>query len=151
MKKHQQEAVLRNDLQQAEPSRRSVIKAAAWSMPVIALAVSAPAAAASGPTPPTAYVTCGADAMNDNGTYTVTKNDNGTTTITVIYKTAPDIYEINVRTTAGNFSYGTNYGSAPMKGSTSWTIVVPAKVTWAQVHSFNSHFGEATCSAPTDW
>ncbi|WP_126412673.1 hypothetical protein [Acidipropionibacterium jensenii] len=128
-------------------SRRTVLKTAAWSAPVVALAVAAPQAAASGSGNTTP--TCGS--AGDNGTFTVTKNQDGTYLIVVNYKEAPDIYEANVRTESGSFSYGTNYNSAPAKGSKTWTITVPGKPVWIQIHTFNSHFGEPTCPAPANW
>lgn len=47
------------------PNRRQVIKAAAWAMPVVALTVATPAAAASTPTPPDLYCTTGDTDVQD--------------------------------------------------------------------------------------
>lgn len=115
-------------------SRRTVMQSVAWTVPVIALAVGTPLTAASAPTP---TVTCGGTPQ-DNGVYTVQDN-----ILTILYRTAPDIYEVNARGTGWSKSYGTNYGTAPERGSLTWSIALPDAPTWIQVHSFNSHFGEA--------
>lgn len=118
-------------------SRRSVIHGAAWSLPVIAAAIATPLAAASAPQPEDCTV-CGGTPY-DNGVYTVVGR-----TLVVSYRTAPDIYEVNARGAGWSTSYGTNYGTAPKRGTRTWTIVLPAAPTWIQVHGFNAHFGE-TC------
>lgn len=112
--------------------RRALLKTAAWSVPIIAAAVAVPLAAASTAPP----VVCGGT-TGDNGVYTVTGD-----TLTILYRTAPDIYEVNARGEGWSKSYGTNYGTAPKRGSLSWTIQLPGAPKWIQVHSFNSHFGE---------
>lgn len=115
--------------------RRQVLKGAAWSVPVIAVAVATPQAAAS--TVPDEPIICGGTTGN-NGTYVVTGN-----VIVVNYATAPDIYEANVQLADGTrLSFGTNYGTAPQKGSLTWTIALPAKPTWVQIHGFNAHLGQ---------
>lgn len=118
----------------ADLSRRSLIRGAAWSAPVIALAVATPLAAASEAS--AVVKTCGGTPY-DNGTYTVQGN-----ILTIQYRTAPDIYEINARGDGWSKSFGTNYGAAPARGSLTWSVVLPAAPKWIQVHGFNAHFGE---------
>ena len=119
-------------------TRRAMVKAASWSAPVILLSVNAPATVASGPTPEEPEI-CGLvhDAGN-NGTFLVY-----TDKIIVQYKTAPDIYEANVQYDDGSRgSFGTNYGTAPARGSLVWTIALPKRAAWVQIHGFNDHYGE---------
>lgn len=136
----------------AEPSglsRRQLIRAGAWAAPVIVMATASPATAASGgpvlgmPPPPPPTVTCGGTSGN-NGTYTVVGN-----TIVISYNKVPDIYEVNVRMLNGaQRSFGTNYGTAPVSGSLTWSIQLPAAPGWIQVHGFNAHYGEPSCPRP---
>ena len=112
--------------------RRAFTKGAAWSVPAIAVAVAVPAVAASEIEEVT---TCGGSAQ-DNGTYTVQGNR-----LTINYRTAPDIYEVNARGSGWSRSYGTNYGTAPMRGSLTWEITLPDVPTWIQCHDFNAHLG----------
>lgn len=118
--------------------RRTFIKGAAWSVPVVAVAVAVPAVAAS---ELEVVTTCGGSAQ-DNGTYTVQGNR-----LTINYRTAPDIYEVNARGDGWSKSYGTNYGTAPASGSLTWSIALPGTPTWIQVHSMGAHFGEPSCPA----
>jgi hypothetical protein len=112
---------------------------AAWSIPVIALAVAAPAAAAS--TDPQLAVTC---ADPRAGVFTIIGS-----TIVIKYRTAPDIYEANIHfANGGSVSFGTNYGTGPGRGATTWTITLPAAPAWVQVHGFDVHYGEPTCPVP---
>lgn len=115
-------------------SRRSFLKAAAWSVPAIAVAVGTPTLAASDE-PEIDICTDGtADAY-----YQVTDDH-----IVVKYNPAPDIYEINVRYPDGStMSFGTNYGTAPENGSLVWMVPILTKPSWVQVHGFNAHFGES--------
>ncbi|WP_233615800.1 hypothetical protein [Leucobacter chromiisoli] len=116
-------------------SRRALL-GAAWAVPVIAAAVAVPAVSAT--TDPSR--TCGGTS-GDNGTYTVTGN-----VLTISYTRAPDIYEINARGVGWSKSYGTNYGTAPARGSLSWSVVLPGEPTWVQAHTFDTHYPEG-CSA----
>lgn len=115
--------------------RREVLKIAVWSAPIIATAVAMPYAVAS-------QVACvtqtspGTD-PGDNGTYTV-----GQGFITVNYKRPPDIYEINAKGKTWQKSFGTNYGTAPKRGTLNWTVEIPGCANKIQVHDFNSHYGE---------
>ncbi|ALJ22073.1 hypothetical protein [Microbacterium sp. No. 7] len=116
-------------------SRRTILKGAAWAMPVIAAAVTAPVAAATS-VPATEPAVCGGTGGN-NGRYYV-EDDR----ITVAFDAAPDIYEINVRYVDGSAqSFGTNYGSAPARGETAWAVPLRARPAWIQVHGFNDHYG----------
>lgn len=115
-------------------SRRTVV-GAAWALPVILAAVATPLAAASGEPEPVRV--CGGTPY-DNGVYTVQGN-----VLTVQYKTAPDIYEVNARGNGWTKSFGSNYGTGPKRGALTWSIVLPSAPTWAQVHGFNAHLGEA--------
>lgn len=120
-------------------SRRTVIKGAAWSIPVIAAATAVPLAAASSTGSKT--VTCGSKAAGDNGSYTIDG-----TRIIVSYRTAPDIYEINVHFADGtSASYGTNYATAPARGTLRWAVETGKAISWVQVHSFNTHFQNGVC------
>lgn len=122
-------------------SRRAVVRSAAWSLPVIAVAVAAPGAAASTPPDPKTPVTCGNRASGDNGTYTVDDSR-----VIVSYVTAPDIYEINVHFVDGSSaSYGTNYNTAPAAGSLQWAIETGKTIAWVQVHTFNTHYQDGVC------
>lgn len=120
--------------------RREFVKAAAWSVPVVAVAVATPLAAASQPNPePTGgpIRVCGGG-HGDNGTYTVSADGK---TLVINFKNVPDIYEVNAKGYGWEKSYGTNYGSAPKPGSLTWVIVFDQPAQWIQVHSFNAHFG----------
>lgn len=117
----------------SEVTRRSILKGVAWSAPVVAVAVAVPAVTASGIDD---VIVCGGSAQ-DNGTYTV-QGDR----LTISYRNAPDIYEVNARGDGWQRSYGTNYGTAPARGSLTWEITLPSAPTWIQVHSFNAHLGE---------
>jgi len=125
-------------------SRRTVIKGAAWSIPVIAAATAIPLAAAStttprGPSKPA--VTCGSTAAGDNGSYTVDGER-----VIVSYDSAPDIYELNAHFVDGtSASYGTNYGTAPAQGSRQWSVETGKPVSWVQVHSFSTHYQDGVC------
>ena len=126
----------------ASASRRQVVKAAAWAVPVVALAATAPLAAASTPNTPdpdTPIGYCGTfHSQGNNGTYLVFGNR-----IVVSYHTVPDIYEVNLRLKNGqSLSFGTNYGTAPAPGSLTWVIDFPPGIAWVQVHGFNDHYGE---------
>lgn len=111
-------------------NRRTLIRGAAWSVPVIATMTTTPVVAASA-------TVCGGPW--DNGTYTVTG-----TLLVIQYRTAPDIYEVNARGNDWAASYGTNYGTAPEPGSLTWVIHLPGRPVWVQCHSINEHLGE-TC------
>lgn len=120
--------------------RRTLIKAAAWAAPVLAVAATAPLAAASTPgNTDTPDGVCGTyHSGSNNGIYTV-YNDR----VVVSYKTVPDIYELNIRMKDGTTkSFGTNYGTGPQPGSLTWVIYFPVGISWAQVHGFADHFGE---------
>ena len=112
--------------------RRTLIKGAAWAAPLTILVTATPARAASGDE-------CGTyHGSGNNGTYHVSP-----TSIIVQYKTAPDIYEANVRFADGSTrGYGTNYGTAPARGSLTWIIALPMPAKWVQIHGFNDHYGE---------
>lgn len=117
--------------------RRTVL-AAAWSAPVIALAMTAPSATASD-TPP---ARCGLHhgPGSNNGTYDVYPDK-----IVVNYREVPDIYEANVKFEDGRagMSFGTNFGSAPPAGSLIWIIPIPALAgKGTQIHGFADHYGE---------
>lgn len=114
-------------------TRRAALKAAAWSVPVVAAAVAVPAVTASQDDD---VVTCGGSAQ-DNGTYTVQGNR-----LTISYRTAPEIYAVNARGNGWQRSYGTNYSTAPARGTRTWEIALLDDPTWIQVHGFNAHFGE---------
>lgn len=122
----------------SELSRRQFAAAAAWSAPVILFAVAAPAASAS--TTPDDPTVC--DAYDhDNGRYFVYPNG----AVVIEFDVAPDIYEVNVRYPDGTSkSFGTNFGTAPAKGTKVWTLSLPSRPVWVQVHSQNTHLGE-TC------
>jgi hypothetical protein len=118
---------------------RRVALAALWSAPVLALAVSAPAAAASAVVTPAVCFDPRAGSFVVSGRVLVIK-----------YKAAPDIYEVNAHfANGGQASFGTNYGTAPGPGATEWTVGLPAEPAWVQVHGFNTHYGEPTCPVPT--
>jgi hypothetical protein len=122
-------------------TRRTVIKGAAWSIPVIAAATAVPLATASTSGSKDPAVTCGSTAAGDNGSYTVTDQR-----VIVSYDTAPDIYELNAHFTDGtSASYGTNYGTAPTPGSLQWDVETGKPVSWVQVHSFNTHYQNGVC------
>lgn len=120
---------------EATLTREQIIRATAWGIPIVTATIAAPAAAASNRETPTMCV-------DTAGTYEV-----GSKHITVRYRNAPDIYELNVRGPWGSVSFGTNYGSAPKRGSKVWTVTIPGWPSWAQCHGFNAHYGEATCPA----
>lgn len=129
-------------------TRRSLLGATAWTIPVIAVAVAAPQAAASQPAPTDPpVVVCGgptgAFPDQDNGTYTVDHENNR---ITVVFKTRPDSLDLNVRTADGwTKNYHPNLNS--LGADLVWIVQVPpghGRITWVQVHGFNSHYGE-TC------
>lgn len=118
-----------------EVTRRNML-GAAWSLPVIALAVSTPAAAAS----EVVFCTFGGG-ENDNGVAKVVQQGKQWMLI-IAYKVAPDIYEVNAKFGGhpADMSFGTNYGTAPTKGTTTWVIPLPAPaLSGTQIHSFNSH------------
>lgn len=125
-------------------SRRTVIKGAAWSIPVIAAVTAVPLAAAStaAPSRPNkGVVTCGSTAAGDNGSYTVDGER-----VIVSYDSAPDIYELNAHFVDGtSASYGTNYATAPAQGSRRWSVETGKRVSWVQVHSFNTHYQNGVC------
>lgn len=128
--------------------RRTVLRSAAWSAPVIALAIASPAASASGdPTPPKGcqygnYPGRGSGGdSNDNGWYQTIYAD-GHWYLDIHYSHAPDIYEVNAKFEglAPDTSYGTNYGTAPAAGTLIWRILTPAQCgNGTQVHTFNTH------------
>lgn len=121
--------------------RRTLLASAAWSIPAIALAVGVPAASASAPEPDYPVI-CNAYPQ-DNGTFYVYDDR-----VVIEYLSAPDIYEINIRYADGTTqSFGTNFGSAPARGSTSWAVPLRSEPEWIQVHGFNTHLGE-TCFLP---
>ena len=127
-----------------EMPRRTVLRGAAWSVPVIAAAIATPLAAASEPTPqPTSgppLGVCGFYHHGNNGSYYVYADK-----IVVTYNTPPDIYELNVKFKhGGSASWGTNYGTAPARGSLEWIVPLPRPATWVQCHGISDHFGE-TC------
>ena len=116
-------------------NRRAVLSTA-WTVPVIAIAVAAPLTAAS--TASAAPV--GRVCMDPAGSFDVRGR-----ALMIFYRSVPDIYEVNARGAGWSKSYGTNYGTAPSPGSTTWRIELPDVPTWIQVHSFNTHYGESTC------
>ncbi|MGN7862409.1 hypothetical protein ACTJI8_17635 [Microbacterium sp. 22303] len=129
-----------NETKKTMLSRRTIVKGAAWSIPVIAVAAAAPMAAAS---TRKAAVVCGNVQDGDNGRYVVDQN-----MVAVTYARVPDIYEVNVHYADGSsISFGTNFGNAPTAGSTSWTVPTdPDKqIAWVQVHTFNTHFQNGAC------
>ncbi|WP_424462987.1 hypothetical protein [Pseudoclavibacter helvolus] len=111
-------------------NRRSLLSA--WSVPVVAVAVAAPLAAAS--------VRKSMVCVDTAGTYEINGN-----ILTIRYRVAPDIYEVNARGSGWSKSYGTNYGTAPKRGATYWEIELPGPPTWIQCHGFNAHYGESSC------
>ena len=113
-------------------TRRQLVTAAAWSIPVIALAVAAPAAAASKDCPP---VTCGGTAQ-DNGTYVVDGS-----TLTIFYRVRPDVVDINVRY-AGGRTVNIHKDASVVPASRIYTVALQGAPEWIQVHGFNSHFGQ---------
>ncbi|MGO4680646.1 hypothetical protein [Microbacterium sp. 2MCAF23] len=122
-------------------SRRTVIKGAAWSIPVIAAVTAVPLAAASTNGAADDVVTCGSAAAVDNGSYTVDGER-----VIVSYDSAPDIYELNAHFVDGtSASYGTNYATAPAQGSRRWSVETGKRVSWVQVHSFNTHYQNGVC------
>lgn len=107
-------------------------KALAWTIPVIALAIAAPAAAASGG----GSVTCGGS-QNDNGTYVV---DNKAGTLTIFYRVRPDIVDINIRYAVGT-SQNIHLDASVVPASLIYVVSLRAQAAWVQVHGFNAHFG----------
>ena len=119
--------------------RRTVLKAAAWSVPVLSVAATAPLAAASTSGGDLPEGVCGTyHSGSNNGVYLVYADR-----IVVSYATVPDIYEVNLRMKDGTTkSFGTNYGTGPTPGSLEWVITFPVGLSWAQVHGFSDHYGE---------
>ena len=111
--------------------RRTIIQGA-WAAPVILMTVAAPAEAASREKCKTRTSIAN---KHDNGTYTV-----GDGFITVNYSHVPDIYEIQAKGTWGQRNFGTNFGSAPKRGTKSWTVEIPGCPSWVKVHDFNTHY-----------
>ena len=122
-------------------SRRTIIKGAAWTIPVIAAATAVPLASASTKGTADPVVTCGSAAAGDNGSYTISGER-----VIISYDSAPDIYELNAHFRDGtSASYGTNYGTAPAAGSLQWDVETGKPVSWVQVHSFNTHYQNGVC------
>ncbi|KJL32793.1 hypothetical protein [Microbacterium azadirachtae] len=122
-------------------SRRTIVKGAAWSLPVIAAAAAVPLASASTKGSADPVVTCGSAAAGDNGSYTISGER-----VIVSYDSAPDVYELNAHFRDGtSASYGTNDGTAPAQGSQQWSVETGKPVAWVQVHSFNTHYQNGVC------
>lgn len=107
-------------------TRRQFLTAAAWTLPAIAVAVGTPALAAStDPAPPVFCI--------PSGTYTITPD-----AVTVFYNTAPDMYELQIDYTDGTRAvYGTNYGTPPPAGTTTWTVPLTGKPARVKAHLHN--------------
>ncbi|UFS57833.1 hypothetical protein [Subtercola endophyticus] len=137
-------------------SRRTLVKSAAWSVPVIALAVGAPAQASSTPHGWTPCICGGKNGsgpygQNDNGQYLVEEH-----LLIITYDRIPqNTIDVNVRFldgTSKNFHYDfKNWPLTP--GSNQLTINLAGYSTtgpaWVQVDGFNSHYSDPMCPAPS--
>ena len=135
--------------------RRTLVKGAAWSVPVIALAVGAPAQASSG----SHWTPCICGGKNGSGPYG--QNDNGEYLVEqqlliITYDRLPqNQIDVNVNFLEGgshNFHYtSSNWPLAP--GSKTLTIDLSPYTTkgpsWIQVDGFNSHYSDPKCPAPS--
>lgn len=112
--------------------RRSLLKAAAWSAPVIAIAVAAPAAAASD-------TVCTNFAQSPVTQYDVAEVviDGPGKQIIVTYKKDIDIIDVNVHTSAGNQNI---HKAGVQAGHVEVIKILVCDPTFVQVHGNNTHY-----------
>lgn len=117
-------------------TRRQALHAAAWSVPVIALATAAPMAAASHPTCEPVYYRQPVLGPHDVAYITITRE-----AVIIEYTKATDIIDINVHV-AGQPSINVHRDWPKGKAKLTKTIALPGScptVTFVQVHGCNTH------------
>lgn len=114
-------------------TRRTVVKAAAWAVPVIAVAVATPLAAASGE--PTCeryyrYEAYGQDVADIEITATA---------VIITYRKTTDIQDINIHKASGNRNIHVD-GKVKVKTQVAIPLANCEDPTFVQVHGNNTHY-----------